>query len=208
MTFYNTALDLVIEPISTGSFTNHGRFVRLAEKKLDNYFETAFYSAVFGSRVIGLAVLLWIYREDKVNIIGLSKKEYQEVVDVLGQVHFSNQDTTFFTIGDLKDNKIANSNSKNLLIERGNHLSNTKLNSKKIKFDGLFLTCIESNIYSYDIQKLVDYSVILMPDKNTHSEVTHMRSSYGGSEISTDVFATLNGRPSEIVGNLLCKIIV
>ena len=73
--------------------------------------------------------------------------------------------------------------------------------------DIFILFSIQSDHFSRREQLSIDFSIVGFKHYSDFLLATQMRSSYGARKFSGNVIATLNGRPSEVAGNLIGKIL-
>ena len=197
--FYKT---LTKQPFETGSFTNHGFLVRAAEQHF-NSLSKNYLSSVVGSRLIGSIITFLVLRNYHIQISGMTSHQYDLITNFVGTKNFLNQKAIFV------DNK------RNLFPQRQvvkrilfvESIQKKQLASLLIDeiYDVIIVHALVSTNYPVIVHKNIDYSVLLFRDSKLYKESTNLRSSYGAEKLNEDVFATMNGRPSEIIGNLLVK---
>ena len=174
--------------VEAGSFTNHGKFVRDAEKKVAAAIENSHFVSIFGSKVVGTAIAIWLCRNSVSSIDGLSDKSILSFREFLGTNRIA------------ADADCPRKNYKTLsVIENLNvgDLENIKADTAND------IIVIQSLIISkkyYSLHQDLDYAIVLSRSLEDHKALVSMRSSYGADEHITEVTATMNGRPSELIG--------
>lgn len=174
--------------IQSGSFTNHGRYIKSAEIAIENHIKNKRFVAIFGSKTVGTAAALWLDNESSKKVVGLSDDEVASFYNLLGlaeEPQFKKQPSvkqkTVFvcdqvTVGDLVD-LIKTNNADILIVHAIVHSDNET-----------------------DIHNLLDYAVIFCKCSDDFKKLISIRSSYGAGNTSISVAATLNARPSELIG--------
>ena len=174
--------------VATGSFTNHGKFVRDAERKVSASVQNSHFVSIFGSRVVGTAIAIWLCRNSASPINGLSESGVTSFLEFLG----TNRITT--------DTDCLKKNYKKLrVIESLNvgALANIKANTTD---DIIVIQSLINSEKYYALHQNLDYAIVLSLSLEDHRALVSMRSSYGADEHITEVTATMNGRPSELIG--------
>lgn len=177
--------------VSEGNFTNHGPYVTECEELLTHYLGDIYYTAIYGSSAVGTAVGIWLAGGLENYEGSYSAAELKSLVELLNgfranphREHGSSRLRIYKHIG-LEDLK------KTISSEVQIHVVN-----------GIFNTTSESQYHSE-----LDYSILVLTDHVKYKEAVSMRSSYGVGDSATDVIATLNGRPSELIGQSILNIL-
>ena len=174
-----------------GNFTNHGPYIKECEKLLSQHLGDRFYVAIFGSSAVGTAVGIWLAG-------GLENYEGSYLVSEL--------DPLIELLNQFSNICFNEEVSKPLRIFKevaSEDLRNTISSEVPVHvINGLCKTNFESNYHSE-----LDYSILVLTDFKAYQESVSMRSSYGAGDDAIDVIATLNGRPSELVGQSILNVL-
>lgn len=197
--FYGT---LTKQPFETGSFTNHGFLVRAAEHHF-NSLSKNYFSSVIGSRLIGSIITFLVLRNYTIQISGMTSDQYDLISNFIGKKNFPNQKVIF--VEEKRNLILSRRKVKRILFVES--IQKKQLASLLLDeiYDVIIVYALVSTNYPVSVHVNTDYSVLLFNDSKLYKESTNLRSSYGAERLNENVFATMNGRPSEIIGNLLLK---
>jgi hypothetical protein len=193
--------ELTKEPFESGSYTNHGVLVQEAERALSEISHT--YSAsLVGSRLVGAILALSLFYSDSVNFTYSDSRIKQKVDRFIGS-EFINKNSFFSKPRD-KAEQLVSANEVLFLDDASVNELKAILDSEK--YDLVVCFGLHSSSYSREISYEFDYSIHFFKSELNRKILTNVRSSYGSEPITEKIFPTVNGRPSEIVGNLILHI--
>lgn len=184
-------LSCVAPCLIEGNFTNHGPYITEFEKILTEYLDNKYFVAIYGSSSVGTAVGVLLAGGLK-NYKGCySVTELNSLLNLLNMkdTNASDQEKSceLRVYKEIGIEQFKGSISDDVSIYVINGLSNSR--SDKIFHSAL------------------DYSIILLKDLAQYQAAVSMRSSYGVGNNAINVVATLNGRPSELVGQALLQLV-
>lgn len=177
--------------VREGNFTNHGPYITECEKLLTHYLGDRYHIAIYGSSTVGTAVGIWLAGGLNNYEGSYSVAELCSLTQLLNGFSASSQRKGICNPLRIFKNITFKELTKTISSEVPVHVVN-----------GIFNTKSESRYHSE-----LDYSILVLTDPETYQEAVSMRSSYGAGDSTIDVIATLNGRPSELVGRSLLNIL-
>ena len=201
--------DLTKESIESGFFTNNGPAVTTSEKKLDTFFK-GYTHAIFGSRIAGLGTALHCTKGKTIIEGSVQQDELNNYLSFfkLNAENFEIQKNFSHPISlENLDNITDRKNQYKVVILADKDLINLRQLVARTRPDIFILFSIQSDHFSRREQLSIDFSIVGFKHYSDFLLATQMRSSYGARKFSGNVIATLNGRPSEVAGNLIGKIL-
>ena len=200
---------LTADALENGHYTNHGPAVEKAERFMEKHFPK-YKVALFGSRLAGIGTSLHTLNVNG-NISGCLDREYLktylEFFKVNANILIDTNNNSLFIKKTSSKMKADNMGNKSIYFSDTKSLSELKKIALQKKPDVIVLFSLKSKKIPLHIQKILDFSCICFKESNDYLLSTQMRSSYGSKKFNGDVIATLNGRPSEIIGKLVCELI-
>ena len=204
--FFN---NLTKESIESGFFTNNGPAVTMSEKKLDTLFK-GYAHAIFGSRIAGLGTALHCTKGKTIIEGSVQQDELNNYLSFfkLNAENFEikknfSRPSSLENLGNITDRK----NPYKVVILADKDLIDLRQLVASTRPDIFILFSIQSDHFSHREQLSIDFSIVGFKHYSDFLLATQMRSSYGARKFSGNVIATLNGRPSEVAGNLIGKIL-
>ena len=201
--------NLTKESIESGFFTNNGPAVTMSEKKLDTFFK-GYAHAIFGSRIAGLGTALHCTKGKTIIEGSVQQDELNNYLSFfkLNAENFEikknfSRPNSLENLGNITDRK----NTYKVVILADKDLIDLKQLVASTRPDIFILFSIQSDHFSRREQLSIDFSIVGFKHYSDFLLATQMRSSYGARKFSGNVIATLNGRPSEVAGNLIGKIL-
>jgi len=188
---YDEYLTCVGPCVAEGNFTNHGPFITKCEELLTHYLGKNYHIAIYGSSTIGTAVGIWLAG-------GLEKYEGSYSIAEL------------YSLLELLDGSSGTPD-----IKRANNAiriyKNVSLEDLPKRISVEVPVCVINGVFNTELElqyhSELNYSVLVLTDAEQYQEAVSMRSSYGAGDSVTNVIATLNGRPSELVGRSLLNVL-
>ena len=174
-----------------GNFTNHGPYITECEKLLTHYLDDRYHIAIYGSATVGTAVGIWLSGGLENYEGSYPLVELESLIELLNGFTGCSRRKGVCNPLRIFKNITFKELTKTISSEVPVHVVN-----------GIFNTKSESRYHSE-----LDYSILFLTEPETYQEAVSMRSSYGAGDSTIDVIATLNGRPSELVGRSLLNVL-